>query len=151
MRAQDLMTRPALTCRATNTLNDAAKLMWECDCGAIPVVDDEGTPIGMITDRDICMACYTQGRPLTQIRIGAVMSPNVISCRVDETIAATEGLMRRHQIRRLPVVALDGSIAGVLSLNDIATHAQGKQVSRIDGLNADAVATTLAAICAKDA
>src|SRR5262245_6101900 len=64
MEVREIMSTDLETCRADDTLDRAARLMWEHDCGVVPVVDHEGTAVGMITDRDICMAAYTQGRPL---------------------------------------------------------------------------------------
>jgi len=149
MRVQELMTKSVVGCRTTDTLNDAARIMWEADCGCVPVLDDQGKPIGMITDRDICMATYTQGKPPFAISVSSVMSQAVVTCRVDDTVANAESLMRQHQLRRLPVVDASGSVAGILSLNDIATHAQVKQAANQDELGGDAIARTLAAICAK--
>lgn len=68
MKVQDIMTADVETCRLDDTLDRPAAIMWERDCGVVPVVDDESRIVGMLTDRDICMAAYTQGRPLPEIR-----------------------------------------------------------------------------------
>ena len=77
MKVQDVMTRNVAACGVDESLNRAAQLMWECDCGSIPVLDASGSVCGMLTDRDICMAAYTQGLPLTQIPVRNVMSPHL--------------------------------------------------------------------------
>lgn len=149
MKVRHLMTSPAATCHPTDALSHAAQIMWECDCGAVPVIDADGKPIAMITDRDICMAAYTQGRALHEATVWSAMSKHVVTCDLDESIATAEALMRGQQIRRLPVVDREGRIAGILSLNDIATHARlGKSAAAHAELGPDAVAATLSAICA---
>src|SRR5690606_12784324 len=124
MNVAQLMTSPAATCRSTDTLNRAAQIMWERDCGTVPVVDDEGRPIATVTDRDICMATYTQGRALPDIPVSLAMSQTIVTCHKDEPLAKAESLMRTQKIRRLPVVDDDGRVVGILSLSDIATHAR---------------------------
>ena len=54
--------------------------MWDHDCGCAPVVDGHGRLAGIITDRDICMAAYTQGMPLEAIPVERAMSARVVSC-----------------------------------------------------------------------
>jgi CBS-domain-containing membrane protein len=78
----------------------------------------------MITDRDICMAAYTTGRPLTDLRVHEAMSPSLHSCKPGDSVSDVEGLMRRNQVRRLPVVDEAGSLTGILSLADLARAAQ---------------------------
>ena len=144
MNIQEIMSKPAVTCHSNDTLNTAARLMWEHDCGALPVVDDEGGTIGMITDRDICMAAYTQGSPLHSIEVSQAMAREVFSCRIKDSLETAEQLMSEKQVRRVPVVNGDNRPVGVLSLNDIARHAT---VSRKkNGLDHE-VTQTLAAIC----
>lgn len=150
MQVHELMTRSVIGCRTIDTLNDAARIMWEADCGCVPVLDDAGHPVGMLTDRDICMAAYTQGKPLLAIPIANAMASSVVVCRSDDSIATAEELMREHQLRRLPVVGADGTLVGILSLNDIAIrgHLEGKRSA--DELGSDAIARTLAAICSRE-
>jgi CBS domain-containing protein len=133
-----------------DTLNGVAQLMWERDCGSIAVVDDDGKPIAMITDRDICMASYTQGKPLFDIPVSAAMSRGVTVCQKGESLATAESMMRSQQIRRLPIVDGDGRILGVLSLNDIAIHGhEHKHLGGRGELGSEAIASTLSAICAR--
>lgn len=120
MRVQDLMSHPAITCHVNDALNVPAKLMWEHDCGAILVVRDDGKLAGMITDRDICMAAYTQGRPLGEILANAVMAKHVISADPDQNLGEVEHLMAENRVRRIPVVDSNGKPVGVLSLTDLA-------------------------------
>jgi len=148
MHIEELMSTDVVVCRSQDALNHAAQLMWEKDCGFIPVVDDAGSTVAVLTDRDICMAAYTQGKPLSEIPVEWAMSKTLVSCRPDETVGTAEALMRARQIRRLPVIAKDGKLVGVLSLNDIATHGIGRKAHvRHNDLGAEAIAATLGAIC----
>jgi CBS domain-containing protein len=123
MQIRKIMSTPSVTCREGETLNRAAQLMWEHDCGAIPVTDDAGKLVGMVTDRDVCMAAYTKGRTLLDIPVAEAMTTQVYSCSPDESIETAEMLMRDHQIRRVPIVDKAGRLAGLLSVSDVARYA----------------------------
>jgi CBS domain-containing protein len=153
MNVEQLMTSPVETCNEGQMLDEAARIMWEHDCGAVPVVDHEGRPIAMITDRDICMAGLTQGVPLSTIPVATAMSKRVLACHRSDSIATAESTMRAEQVRRLPIVGDGGRLVGILSLNDIATRGLSttKRTGMRDALSADAVAATLAAICSPPA
>lgn len=146
MRVQDIMSKPAFTCGTTDTLNTAAQQMWEHDCGAIPVVGPDGKVVGIVTDRDICMAAYMQGQPLTAISVANVMTKQVSSCRPEDDVGQVEKILGGKQIRRVPVVDVDGRPIGILSLNDIARTAV-RPDARKQGLPSERVVQTLAAIC----
>jgi CBS-domain-containing membrane protein len=141
MLIQDLMSRNVQTCRSYESLNAAAHKMWEADIGAIPVLDDKERVVGMLTDRDICMAAYTQGRPLSEIIIAESMSRSLVTCGATDTVARAEQLMREHAIRRLPVVDGERHMVGIVSMNDLA-----RAVTRLHRGQGDLVAT-MAAIC----
>ena len=104
MKVSDLMTKEVKACHPHDSLNRAAQLMWENDCGAIPVIDSDAKVIGMLTDRDICMAAYTKGIALVEASAASVMSRNVSVCNPGDNISTATERMREHQIRRLPVV-----------------------------------------------
>jgi CBS domain-containing protein len=146
MRVEDVMTRGAHVCHAGDSLNSAAQSMWEEDCGCLPVVDGDGKVIAMITDRDICMAAYTQGRALSEMLVGSAASQGAFTMRETDSVGAAEAIMRKHRVRRLPVVDAAGRPIGMLSMNDLARHAF-KTPHRADGLNPDFVVRTLASIC----
>jgi CBS domain-containing protein len=146
MNIGKLMTRDPAMCGPHDTLHRAAELLWERDCGVVPVVDGERRPIAVITDRDICMAAYTQGRPLGSILVSSAASRSVVVVREGDPFDVAESLWQAHRIRRLPVVDADGRLVGILSLNDVARRASFGH--RPGGLNADRITRTLAAICA---
>lgn len=148
MKASQVMTTDVRTCWVNEPLDRAARLMWEMDCGALPVLDQNGRVVGMITDRDVCMAAYTQARLLGQIPVSHAMSHELHSCRPDETLDKVEKTMRSHQIRRLPVVDDEGHLKGILSLADIAQRA-AKDAKRKTGtkeVSLGEVGETLAAV-----
>lgn len=125
MNIEEIMSKPAVTCQAYDSLNTAAKLMWDCDCGAVPVTDHAGSLIGIVTDRDICMAAYTKGLPLASIQVADVMAKQVFWCRAGDPLEAAETLMAQKQIRRVPIVDENNRPIGLLSLGDIARFATG--------------------------
>jgi CBS domain-containing protein len=138
MRIAEFMTQGVYTVHAHETLDKAAGVMWEHDCGAVPVVGHDGRVVAMITDRDVCMAAYTQGKPLSEISVSSAMSHHCVSCNAEESAQAAERMMRQHQVRRLPVVDDMGHLVGIVSLNDIVLEAATKPAD---------MAVTLAAIC----
>lgn len=140
------MTREVRTCRPDDSLHAAAKVMWDCDCGCVPVVDDDRRVIGMLTDRDICMAAYTQERPLSSLRVSDAMSKEVFACSPGDPVSTAEEVMRTKQVRRLPVVE-DGRLAGIVSLNDLSlTAARPTRRGKKKEITTSEVGETLAAI-----
>lgn len=146
-KISQVMTQPAFVCRTSDSLTEAAKLMWDHDCGVLPVTNEEGRVVGMITDRDICMAAYTQGRPLAAIQVSGVMSRSVYGCGPEDSLETAEQIMQNFQVRRLPVLDANGHPLGLVSLNDIA-RAAAHEKHNGEGLFPKQVAATLAAICA---
>ena len=148
MKVKEIMSANAKACTLTDNLADAARSMWNTDCGILPVVAEGGKVVGLITDRDICMAAAIQGRHLENIAIEDVSSGRVFSCKPDDDVRVALKLMQENKVRRLPVVADDGKLAGILSMNDIVVNAKelpdkkGANVSYAD------VVETYKAICA---
>ncbi|HZP47335.1 MAG TPA: CBS domain-containing protein [Vicinamibacterales bacterium] len=143
MLVSQIMTTDPASCTASANLEHALYAMLERDCGFVPVVTDDGRVAGVVTDRDICVAIALHQTLPCRMRVGDVMSQPVFSCRDDDTVLTALGRMTRHAVRRLPAVDSQGSLVGVLSLNDVAlaTHHPG-------GPTESDVAETLRAICA---
>ena len=114
-----LMKQAPQTCAPEDSLNRAAQIMWEHDCGFVPVVGMDGHLSGIVTDRDICMAAYTRGQQLSAMSVASVMSKRVYSCSPEHSVGYAARLMALKQIRRLAVVDA-GTLVGVLALSDIA-------------------------------
>jgi len=145
MQVKDIMTKSACSVRASHHLNEAAHLMWELDCGCIPVSDESQRITGVITDRDICMAAYTKGLPIEMIPVNTSMSATVYSCSAQDSLESAEDVMRHHQVRRLPVLDKKQKLVGILSLNDIALAYDNRLLE--SSVKATDLARTLASVC----
>jgi len=145
MKARKLMCTDVLACRQGDTMADAAKIMWERDCGIVPVVDDRKRVVGILTDRDICISAYTKGLALSQLHVKDAMQAPVHCCRDDESREAIHEMMRTHQVRRLPVVDRDARLVGMISLNDLVLSAQ-ESTGTARSKEAEQVFETLAAV-----
>ena len=143
MHLKDVMSHPVVTCPMSATLDQAARLMWEFDCGVIPVVDASGRVCGMVTDRDICMAAYTQGQPLGAIPVTSAMAREVVAVHAEDSVEHAEARMRASQVRRLPVLDQENRPAGLISLNDLARLSARAKKSAVDR----ELVQTLAAVC----
>lgn len=144
MNIEKAMTRHIVVCSPTDTLNRAAQLMWERDCGILPVVDDRRRLVGIVTDRDLCMGAYTQGVPLWAAPVSTVMSRQLHTCGPADDIRDVERLIREKQIRRVPVVSGDGELLGIVTLGDLARCSQSSAFQKaITGLG---IAKTLASV-----
>lgn len=119
MRAHEVMKREVEPCGPADNLGTAAGIMWRNDCGVVPVVDGERRVVGMITDRDICMAVATRGRRASEIAVSEVLSGSVYCCAPGDDVRAALRTMQANQVRRLPVVDGAGALVGMLSLHDI--------------------------------
>lgn len=143
MKIKEVMSQPPVTCPTSATLDNAARLMWEFDCGVVPVVDEKGHVAGVVTDRDICMAAYTQGKPLHLIGVTSAMAKDVVTVNAGESVETVEQLMREKLVRRLPVLDGDSMIVGLVSMNDLARLAARAKRSTVDR----ELVSTLAAVC----
>jgi CBS-domain-containing membrane protein len=142
MRIQDVMAKEVWTCRPDESLAAAAKIMWDRDVGAVPVVAADGKLVGILTDRDLCMSAYFTGSPLASIPASHAMSKKVFAVRPGQTVESAEELMRSRQVHRLPVLDEAGKLVGMVSLSDLARAAR-RGAKGVDGA---AVTATLAAI-----
>jgi CBS domain-containing protein len=132
----ELMRTSVRTCSPDDTLNRAAQIMWENDCGCVPVIDASGCVVAVITDRDVCMAAYTQDQALTQLRVSSAMSKALYCCAAYDSLATAESVMQDR----------DGRLLGILSLGDLARHLDTHPAGATE-VSPDEVAWTLAGIC----
>jgi len=146
MNVAQIMTRNVATCRPSDTMAVAARLMWDGDIGCLPVIDREGHVAGIITDRDICMAACMRGQPLSGMHVRQAMSAGVHACMPSDDLGVVEANMAKYKVRRMPVINDEGDLAGIISLNDLA-RAAAHRGGKSNGVpSAKQVATTLAAI-----
>ncbi len=147
MNVFQVMSRNMATCGPDDTLDAAASKMWDRDIGSLPVVDGEDRLVGMVTDRDICMAAYTQGRSLKDTRVGTAMASAVHFGRLTDQLHDIEAIMRTHQIRRVPIVDAEQHVVGIVSLGDLIREAAAERRRHHPDVPTDELVTTLAAIC----
>jgi CBS domain-containing protein len=151
MRVDDIMSTKVATCAPRDSLEHAARLMWQEDCGCLPVMTDDRGLAGIITDRDICMAALFQGRALRDLQVESAMARDVVHCGPEDSLATAERKMTEARIRRLPVLAVDGALVGLLSLADLAREAARQQNACRHSVSSSEVCSTLAAICSPTA
>jgi CBS domain-containing protein len=123
LTAREIMTRNVKTLRRESTLREVAQLMKDEDCGVVPIVDERGSLVGIITDRDMVIRAFTGGKTPDQLRASDVMTDDVECVHPDESIHSVIELMGKRQIRRIPVVDRDDRVIGIISMGDIANRA----------------------------
>jgi CBS domain-containing protein len=114
------MSEKATYCLPTTLLVDVAEMMVQQDCGEIPVCDEGNKPVGVVTDRDIVCRLIAKGREPTELTAQDCMSSPVVTVTPDTTIDDCARLMEQYQVRRLPVVAEDGTCCGMIAQADLA-------------------------------
>jgi len=132
MKVSNIMTPSPATCHRGTKLQEVAKLMRDCDCGAIPVVE-EGTnhPVGIVTDRDITLRAIGDGRNPLDLTAADCMSTPVETISSEATLDQCLDKMESSQVRRMVVVDQDGRIAGVIAQADIAMYAPVEETAEL--------------------
>ena len=125
MLVSDVMHKDLVTCTDGAMLSDAAKLMWDHDIGFIHVLGNQDGMglVGVVTDRDLMIGAWSRDERLSRIEVRRAMSTGIVACRPENDVCEAEQLMRRFQVHRLPVVTKQGTLVGVISLNDLARRA----------------------------
>src|SRR6516225_7833707 len=121
MIVKDIMKRAVATSAPESDLASVIETMRERDCGFLPVVDSHGMVVGVVTDRDVCLASGTRHRPLARVSVKETMSHPVFSCFPDENVKVVLATMAKHRVRRLPVLNKTGHLEGVLSIDDVVS------------------------------
>jgi len=148
MIVKEVMNHEVTTCRPDATLESAAMLMWNGDCGTVAIVDDENKVIGIITDRDICMAVALQHKTASEIQVQEVMSRQLFTCHPENDIMNALKTMSFQKVRRLPVINDSGQLEGIISIEDIIARAdRGRRGIQTPELSYDDTMITLKAIC----
>ncbi len=119
MKVQDVMTKDAIFCAPQDDLAKVANLMIQRDCGIIPIVDDDKKVVGMITDRDICIAAASRNLKPADIKAIDFTNGKVISIQSKEKIEDVLKKMKKYRVKRLPVTSQDNSLVGIISIADI--------------------------------
>lgn len=120
MQVQDIMNKDASFCSPGTNAAAAAEIMWKRNCGILPIVEDGGRVVGIVTDRDLFIALGTSNRKAAELPVGEIMNRDLALCHPGNDVRVALKMMAQRQLRRLPVVDEAGAIKGVLSLSDIA-------------------------------
>jgi len=118
MQIAEVMTPGPIMCVPETTVAEAAHLMWEGDCGVLPVVNGR-TLKGVVTDRDLFMALATRDAKASQLTVGEVAQTHLVTCSPRDDVHQALGKMKSHRVRRLPVVDGEGTLVGIVSMNDL--------------------------------
>jgi CBS domain-containing protein len=145
MKVKDVMTKDVRICGINDNLSTAARIMWVNDCGILPIVNNEGTTVGVLTDRDICMAAASKDRRPSDVSVAEVMMRQLYFCPSQADIREALQIMREKRVRRLPVLDNRKALCGILSLDDVAVKA--RDADKPAELSAEDVEITLDAIC----
>ena len=150
MRVEQIMSKEVQCCRPDDTLEHAARLMWDNDCGCLAVCGGEEGMMkiaGMITDRDISMCALFEGKPLCELKVDEAMGHDVRACHPGDTLTEAEKIMREGKIRRIPVVDDEDHVIGMISLADLAQEAARERTAGKKEITDVEVNDTLVSIC----
>ena len=133
MNVREVMTADPACCTADTPLAEVAKMMVDCDCGAIPVVDSQVSkkPVGMITDRDITIRTVAEGKNPLDLTASDAMTVNVMTVNPETSLEECCNLMEEHQIRRVVVVDNKGACCGMIAQADIAINADDRKTAEV--------------------
>jgi CBS domain-containing protein len=145
MKIREIMVKSPKYCDPGSNCAAAIERLWSTGCGALPVVDAGKKVVGIITDRDICIALGTRNRRPAELLVGEVMTSDVATCRADDDIHDALHTMRLRKVRRLPVVDAAGRLEGILCATDVLLYARHEDGSRPE-LSYENVVATLRAI-----
>lgn len=120
MNISNVMSQEVKCCSAEMALDQVGMMMWEGDCGAIPIVDNTNRPIGMVTDRDIAMCCTLNHKAPWELTASTIAgSRQLFTCSADDNLDTALAIMKEQRVRRLPVTDSQGCLTGMLSIDDI--------------------------------
>jgi CBS domain-containing protein len=131
MQVREIMTENPACCSPQTSLQEAAKLMADNDCGELPVLDEQRRPTGVVTDRDITCRAVAQGKDPKQTSVREVMSSPVVTATPETSVEDCCAKMEENQIRRIPVVDASGGCCGMVSQADIAKAAPEHETAEV--------------------
>jgi len=123
MKVERIMTQPARTCGPGTNLASVVETMWICDCGIVPVVNERGQAVGVVTDRDICIALGTRHATAAMLTAADVMTQPVAGCVPEDDCFVALLTMQERNVHRVLVLGRDDVVLGIVSLDDIVRHA----------------------------
>jgi|SRR5579864_5982041 len=150
MTVRDVMTKPVATCGPETNLAEATALMWDNDCGVLPVTSETGELLGIVTDRDICIALGTKNVRASDLFVREVIKDHTFVCKSSDDIHTALQTMREGKIRRLPVVKDNALLEGIVSMDDVVLNARSTDGKMGSGISDGDAVTTLQAIYSRD-
>ena len=151
MKVKEVMTATPYYCQPETNLGSATELMWNANCGFLPVESTEGKIVGVVTDRDICVALGTRNQLPGDVTVGEVMSSRLYSCDPDDDIHIALQTMKEGKVKRLPVITKNGTLVGVVSMDDILLRAEPTSMGRHPELSSDEVVRAYRAVSQRQA
>jgi CBS-domain-containing membrane protein len=124
MKVKDVMKIDVGVCSAEDSLMKAAETMLRRDCGCVPIVDEERRVVGILTDRDLCLAIVARNRKASDVKTKDLIRTEVVSCAADDNIETALKKLRRNQIKRLPVIGENQELVGIVSISDFLLGVQ---------------------------
>ena len=125
IRCRDIMTKSVRTATREQSLKDVAILMRDGDMGSVPVVEN-GKLVGIVTDRDIVVRSIAEGKDASA-SVDEAMTTDIFAVKPDDFVFEAIRLMGNKQVRRVPVVDNDGSLAGIIAIADIALEMEDEK------------------------
>jgi CBS domain-containing protein len=139
MKVADVMMRTPASCTAETNLAAAVEILWNRNCGMLPIVNSEGKVTGVVTDRDICIALGTRNRRASEITVQEIQPAKLFACKADDDIQTALTILSDANVRRLPVLDEAGTLQGILSLDDVVLHAAKSIAGRAPELSSSDV------------
>ena len=127
MKVKDVMKTDVGFCSTEDSLMKAAEVMRRRDCGVVPIVDANKKVVGMLTDRDLCLAVVARNRKASDIKIEELLRGKAIVCAADDKLEDALKKMRKYQVKQLAAIGAGGELVGVLSVTDVLGLAAGKE------------------------
>jgi CBS domain-containing protein len=146
MKVKDVMTGTPYYCQLDTNLGSATELMWVGNCGFLPVTGANGKVVGVVTDRDICIALGTRNRLAGEVTVVDVMSNRLFGCSPDDDVHVALQTMKEGGVRRLPVTVESGILVGVISMDDLLLRAESAGIGKRPELSTEEVVKTYRAI-----
>ena len=148
MKVTDIMAKPPAYCSPQTNLAAAVEILWRQNCGILPIVDSEEKVVGVVTDRDICVALGTRNRLPSDMTVSEVASGKVIACKPDDDLHDALATMAQGKVRRLPVIDAAGKLQGILSIDDVVLRTETELIKKDSELSFEDVVNTLKSLYA---